>query len=181
MRACGSRTEVLFNLRPHRLDGIEIRGVWREVTYRSAPRLDRLLHPSGLVRREVVHDDHVADPQCKSQHSLDVTTEYKRIHSPFDYQRGFDSVVAERTKHRRRTPVAPGGVFDQTLPPWCSAVQTCHVCLSPGLVQKHQRRCIHLANCLSPATPLISYVLTLLFRRLERLFLNVRSKAWTAR
>jgi hypothetical protein len=72
-------------------------------------------------------------------------------------------------------------VFNHAFAARRPTVQTSHIGFRPGFIEKNQTRRVHVGDGPFPTSPLIGYVLSLLFRRHERLFLSVTSNARIAR
>jgi hypothetical protein len=64
----------LFNLAPHRFDGIEVRRVGRQTEKPRTPRLDRFAYAADFVSREIIQDHHATGepgpPRPKPKTSL---------------------------------------------------------------------------------------------------------------
>ena len=69
----------LFDLAPHRFDGIEIGRIGRQIEQACAPGLDRFADSPDFVRRQVVQDYQIA---CSQGGASPCSTQAKNI-SPF--------------------------------------------------------------------------------------------------
>jgi hypothetical protein len=101
-----SGSHALFEFGPGLFDRIEVRRVGRQVEQRCTASLDPVAYALDLVGAEVVHDYHVARPQLRAKHVVQVSQEDLAVGGGFDGHRGQHAVVVHRTQDGQHLPVA---------------------------------------------------------------------------
>ena len=109
--SCFCRAELLLELRPCFLDGIEVRRVRRQVEQFGSCRLDPFADAGHFMRAEVVHHDHVSGLEGRAEHVVEVGQEDFGIRGRFHRHRRDHAVHAHRTQDRKDLPVAFGRRF----------------------------------------------------------------------
>src|SRR5215216_4514429 len=90
--SCSCPPQQTLDLRKRLLYGVEVRRVGRQVDQVAASRFDQLPDLLALMDREVVHHDHLADPQARSEYPIDV---------------GLEENLRGRAFHRKHCPMPP--------------------------------------------------------------------------
>ena len=99
------RAEEGFQFGEGLFNRIEVGAVGREEAEGRAHGGDRRLHGRLLVDREVVEDDHVAGPQRRHQHLLDVGEEGGIVEGAGEDGRGAEARATQRRDDRVGFPV----------------------------------------------------------------------------
>ena len=119
-------------------DWVEIGAIGRQKDQQRAGRSDRPPHGGALVAGEIVHDDDVAAPQRRHQELDDPGQEADGIDRLVE-DAGRDDPVASQAGHEgQRLPMAMRHLGDQPLAERAASMQSSHVRLGPGLVDKDQ-------------------------------------------
>ena len=117
-RAQGPRLggpQPFFDLRPARLDRMEVRRTGRQVQHFSAHRLDPLANPGNFVRRQIVHHHHIAPAQPRTQNLIEIGQENVTTGGGFDRHCRHPSAAANRAQNRQGSPVSGGDGFPHPL------------------------------------------------------------------
>ena len=96
---------VGLELRPGRLDRIEVWRVGRQEQQLGSTRLDQFHHTIDLVRRKVIHDDYVTRVQSWGQVLRDIGAKDLTVHRTFKNQW---RLHARKTQGRHRRQIASG-------------------------------------------------------------------------
>ena len=80
--------EDLFDLAPHRFDGIEVGRIGRQIQKPGPCGLDRFAHSPDFVRGQIVQDHQVAGSQGRNQSLLHPGQKHFAIHRAFKQSRG---------------------------------------------------------------------------------------------
>src|ERR1700731_1686749 len=120
------------------LYGVKIRRVRRQVAEACTNSLDRLLHTSDLVERDVVDHHNVPALERWDQTLLYVSQEGLSIHGSFDQHRSHDADLPQPSDKRHRLPVSHRGIADQALAAWVPTVEPQHVDGDCRLVDKYE-------------------------------------------
>src|SRR3974377_432685 len=100
------------------LDWVKVRRVLRQVAQACTNSLDRLLHTSGLVERDVVDHHNVPALERWDQTLLYVSQEGLSIHHSFDQHWRHDAGLPQPSDKRHRLPVSHRSIADQALAAW---------------------------------------------------------------
>lgn len=129
----------VFDLCEGLLDGIEVRGVWRQILEPCAHGLDHLPYGSRLMASKIIHDDEIARLQHSDELLLDVGTEALAIDWPVEDARRGGSITAQRAEEGqwRQWPCGAGPA--QPLAPWPPTTQWSHagLDLGPSMKTRH--------------------------------------------
>lgn len=102
---------------------------------------------------EIVHDDHVARPEGRHEHLLDVGQEAAAVDRAIDHARRLDPVPAQGCQEGERAPAPVRHLGHQPVAASAAAVQAGHVGLGPGLVDEDQAPGINPSLILLPLRP----------------------------
>ena len=127
----------LFDLAPHRLDGIEIRRVGRQIQKPCAPRIDCFAHAPDLVGGEIVQDNHVTGSQSGSQALLHPSQKHLAIHGAFKQPRSARTIHADAGDQSAGLVVSQGDVSHQSLPSAGPATQARHLGVGPAFIHEN--------------------------------------------
>ena len=134
---CGFAQESLELGKDH-LDGVEVRGIWRQVDELGVARLDGLANAFDFVGRQVVDHDHVPIGQGRRQHLLDIDEEGFAIHRAIENEGRDKAIKAQSGGEGGGLPMAEGCLADQPLSLSASATNADHLGRGPGLVHEDQ-------------------------------------------
>jgi hypothetical protein len=134
------------------LYGVKIRRVRRQVAEACTNSLDRLLHTSDLVERDVVDHHNVPALERWDQTLLYVSQEGLSIHGSFDQHRSHDADLPQPSDKRHRLPVSHRGIADQAIAAWVPTVEPQHVGGDCRLVDKYEVGRIKKALLPNPAS-----------------------------
>ena len=171
---CLSAAKGFFDFAPHFLDGVEVRGVRGKKEDLSASLLNEREGQLAFVRREVVHNHHVAGSQRWAQEALDVGPKNFRIGGALDGHAGSGTIQADRGDHRRRMPVAIRGAGVDAFSALGATSQTGHIGLRARFIDEDERGRIETKLSPPPRSARSRDVWALLFASPECLFLYVR-------
>ncbi len=105
--------EERFQFRERLFDRIEIRTVRRQESERGAGVFNGRAGLRLSVDGEVIEHDHVAGPQRRHEHLVEVGQKAGVVDRPIKHGGRGEAVRAERGDHRVRLPVSAGGVIVQ--------------------------------------------------------------------
>lgn len=125
-----------FQLRKGQFDRIEVRTVGREKPEARTDPFNRSLHCRLLVHREVIKDDHVAGPERRHEHLLDVGEKAGIVDRAIEDRWRVEAVDTQRGHHGVRLPVAIRGVVAQPDPARAAPVPTDQVGRDAGLIDE---------------------------------------------
>src|SRR5271165_1733641 len=134
------------------LYGVKVRRIRRQVAEACTNSLDRLLHTSDLVERDIVDHHNVSTLERWDQTLLYVSQEGLSIHGSFDQHRSHDAGLPQPSDKRHRIPVSHRGIADQALAAWVPTVEPQHVGGDCRLVDKYEVGRIKKALLPNPAS-----------------------------
>lgn len=161
---------------PHHFDGIQIRGVRRQEPDAGTGGSDQGDGLLVLVRREVIHEHEVAGTQCRAEHCAHLGLEDCRVGRSVNRHARGRTIHPDRGNHGG-APVAMRATRDQPFSPRRASAQAGHVRFGGRLLKEDELRGIEPTLLPAPAAPGLGDVGPILFGRMERLFLYVRSIA----
>lgn len=127
------------------LDRVEVGAVGRQEDELGAGVSEGTAHRAGFVAAEIVHHHDVAGPQGWDQELDYPCQEALGVDRPVEHARGHDAVTSQTRHEGQRFPMAMRHLGEQSLANRAAAVQSGHVCLRPGLVDKDYSPRINLA------------------------------------
>ena len=146
------RPKKRFQLRKGQFDRIEVRAVRREKPEACPDPFDGGLHVRLLVHREVVQDDHIAGPERRDEHLLDVGEKAGIVDRAIEDRRRVEAVDSQRGHHGVRLPVTIGCVVAQPDPAGAAPVPADQVGGDTGLIDKDvAARVVQTERVLPPA------------------------------
>ncbi len=151
-------------------DGIEVRGIGRQVEQESTGRLDGFAHPGDLVARQVVHDDDVAGGEAGGEHLLHIGLEGGTVHGAVQDHRRGEARCPQAGDEGGRLPVAPGDRGVQTPALQAAPPEPGHVGLGTRFIDKDKAFRLQPALPATPSPALGGHVGAFLFRRVRRFF-----------
>ncbi len=90
------------------------------------------------MRREVVHDHHIAGPERWAQRIPDISCERFGIGRSFDAHAGARTILSQSPNHGGGLPMAVRATGMNSLPTLGTTAQPSQVGLGSRLIQKHQ-------------------------------------------
>src|SRR5215216_2933216 len=170
-------TEGLLDLGEGVFDGIEVRGVGREVAELGPARLDGGAGARGVVGAQVVGDDHLPRPEGRGEDVADVTFEARPGHAAVEPQQGPNPVEGDRRDDGLvLARVARGGRVG-TLPAWRPRMRRGVAEVTARLIQEDQVGRRDRRDPRAPGVPRGRVLLT----GPQRLFLRVHPSRVSAR
>jgi hypothetical protein len=163
-------TQRLFDLRPHRFDGIEIGTIGRKEAQLCACGLNKFLGFGVSVGRKIIADDDVSGLERGTKKVADVFTKDDGVGGPLDDHASGLTAEADRPQHSGGLPMATGSMVMEPLSMQCTTAQSGHVGLGAGLVQKDQSICQELFLLLFPEASFLNDIRTILFAGPQRFF-----------
>ena len=148
---CGFAQERL-ELGEEQLDGIEIRGVRRQVEQLGSCCFDRLAHALDLVSGKIIHDDDIARSKRGGQALLDIGAEDRSVHRLVNDEGSGDGMIAQGRDKGGRLPVAVGHFADDALAPMSPAIKPGHIGGRAGLVDEDKVCAIKQGLILPPSS-----------------------------
>src|SRR3979490_2214097 len=131
---------------------VKVRRIRRQVAEACTNSLDRLLHTSDLVERDVVDHHNVPALERWDQTLLYVSQEGLSIHGSFDQHRSHDAGFTQPSDKRHPPPLSHRGIADQALAAWVPTVEPQHVSGDCRLVDKYEVGRIKKALLPNPAS-----------------------------
>src|SRR5580700_2078503 len=125
--ALRSFAQPCFQWMEQQLYRVKVRRIRRQVAEACTNSLDRLLHTSDFVERDVVDHHNVSALERWDQTLLYVSQEGLSIHGSFDQHRSHDAGLPQPSDKRHRIPVSHRGIADQALAAWVPTVEPQHV------------------------------------------------------
>ena len=136
--ALRSFAQPCFQWMEQQLYRVKVRRIRRQVAEACTNSLDRLLHTSDFVERDVVDHHNVSALERWDQTLLYVSQEGLSIHGSFDQHRSHDAGLPQPSDKRHRIPVSHRGIADQALAAWVPTVEPQHVGGDCRLVDKYE-------------------------------------------
>jgi len=150
----GGLSEQMFELSEDLLDGVEVRGVFRQEEELGAGRTDELAHGFAFVAAEIVENDYIAWFQRRDENLFDIEQERLAVDRTIDDPRRIDPVVTQGGKEGHRLPMAIRGLGLEPFSAQTPAAQRRHVRLDPSLIDEDEPPRIDLPLIGFPARPL---------------------------
>src|SRR5580700_5827792 len=150
--ALRSFAQPCFQWMEQQLYRVKVRRIRRQVAEACTNSLDRLLHTSDFVERDVVDHHNVSALERWDQTLLYVSQEGLSIHGSFDQHRSHDAGLPQPSDKRHRIPVSHRGIADQALAAWVPTVEPQHVGGDCRLVDKYEVGRIKKALLPNPAS-----------------------------
>ena len=146
---------MLFDLCPAFFDGVEVRGIGRQVEqFRSGSR-DSLPNTLDFVSGKIVHHDNIAWLELRTQSMIQEREKDIRIGRRFNGHRGDPTLDADSAEHRQSSPAGWGGVV-QPLTALHPAVASCHLRRDTAFIDEDQ---VLRLNVCDARRPLCSFCL----------------------
>jgi hypothetical protein len=168
---CGG-SQLSFDLRPHALDRVEVGTVRRQEPKLGSCRMNGTSCRSVLMSTQVVEHDDVSRTKHRSQHPLGKRGERRSVAGAFKRERCRHAVLADRRDYRDRLPA---GVWHRLLhadASRCPTVRARQVGADARFVEEHQVTTAAADMGEPPTRSRDRYVFSILFRRMQRLFLR---------
>ena len=128
---------MLLELRPAFLDGVEVRGVRRQVEQFCTGGGDSLPNTLDFVSGKIVHDDNIAVLELGAQCVIQERKKDIGIGRCFNSHRGNPSFDADCAEHGQSSPTSWGGVV-QPLTTLHPAITPCHLRRYPAFIDEDQ-------------------------------------------
>ena len=174
----GGFAQECFELGKDLLDGIEIWRVRRQEEELGAGQAEGSANGFAFVAAKIIHDDDIAGLQCWQEYLLDISQETGAIDRSIDDARGIDAIGAQCCQEGQRPPSSERDFGDEALAARASSMNTRHVGLGPGLINKDQAFRIELSLMRPPALTPPFYVGAILLGCVQAFFLNVIPSCW---
>lgn len=152
------------------LDGVEIRGVLRQVAQGRACGRNGFADTAHFVRSKIVHNHDIAAPQRWNQKLFHPFDEGQPVHGPIHYKGRNHAVMAQASHERDRLPVTVRRVSHQPHTACAATSQAYHIGGGGGLVDKHQPRRIKITLLTNPAPPRTRHVCPFLLGSVQSFF-----------
>jgi len=154
----GSLAEQSLQGMEHRLDGVKVRRILRQVAEACANSSDRLLYTSNLMEGYVVGHHNVPTLERWCQTLLYVSQECFAVHGSFDQHGSHDAGLTQASDKRHRLPVAHGHVREQPLSAGIPTVQAHHIGRDCRFVDEYKASSVKPALLANPASARASHV-----------------------
>ncbi len=136
--SCPGVAQVFFDLAPHLLDGVEVRGIRRQGQDGRAGGLDMLEGLGVFVRGKIVEDHNVAGAEHWGKDLFGIDTKHFAGCRPVDGHTRGASVDPDGRYHRRGHPMPAGRMVDATCPAARAASKARHVGFGARLIQANE-------------------------------------------
>ncbi len=156
------------------LDGIEVRGIGRQIEQEGVGALDRLTDAIDLVAREIVHDDDIARLESGGKNLLGVGLEGGAVHRPVQHHWGGQAAETQTGDEGGGLPMPPGQRCTQTMTMAGTAAKPGHVGLGTGFINEDKTFRLQPGLPVVPMLTLLRHVGTLLFRRPQGFFYSCK-------
>src|ERR1700688_2970012 len=120
--ALRSFAQPCFQWMEQQLYRVKVRRIRGQVAEACTNSLDRLLHTSDFVERDVVDHHNVSALERWDQTLLYVSQQSLSIHGSFDQHRSHDAGFTQASDKRHRLPVSHRGIADEALAAWAVPV-----------------------------------------------------------
>jgi hypothetical protein len=137
-RACGQRTQLLFDLGPHRFNGTQIGAVQRQIQLSRAGALDRLANAADLVLPQVVHHHDLSGPQRGDQSVVDETAEDLAVAGRIEGHGRLNPAQGHGRDDRQYLPMSVRHEADQMVRPQASSARPRHMGHRAAFVDHHE-------------------------------------------
>src|SRR6516162_3546977 len=154
----GSLAQQSLQGMEHRLDGVKVRRILRQVAEACANSADRVLYTSNLMEGYVVSHHNVPTLERWCQTLLYVNQECFAVHGSFDQHGSYDAGLTQASDKRHRLPVAHGHVRKQPLSAGVPTVQAHHIGRDCRFVDEHEASSVKPALLANPASARASHV-----------------------
>src|SRR5215210_7830099 len=140
----------VLDLREGFFDGVEIRGVGRQVDEITPSVLDELLYPPRAVRSEPVHHHYLPRAQGGGEYPLHVGFEHADGRSPF-HGHGWPHPFRMKARQERRVRAAVSRNLEvRSFAHWSVSVKWSQRGVGAHLVHEHQPRGIDVTYLIAP-------------------------------
>jgi len=155
--------EDLFDLAPHRLDGIEIRRIGRQIQQPDAGGFEGFPDSPDFVCGQIVQNHHLARAPSGREPLRPPSQKHFAVHGAFKKPRSAGTLQPNAGDQRAGLIVSVGDVRQQSLPTQRTAPQARHLGVGSAFVHKHQRGRGLGSQPLMPVRPFFSDVGAFLF------------------
>ncbi len=128
--------EQCFELGKSLFDWVEVWAVWRQENEFGASVADGTADRTGFVAAEIVHHHDIARPQRWDQEFFNPGQEAAGVDRPVEDARSNDTVTSQARDESQGFPVTMRHLGKQALANWAAAMQPCHICFGPCLIDK---------------------------------------------
>lgn len=163
-------TQLLFQLGPGLLDGVEVGRIVRQIQLLCAAAFDQRTHARDFVGPQVVEDHDVAGFELGRQHLFEEGKEHIAIGRRFNGHAGQHTLRGQCRQHRQQPPVTGRNRFPDAFRARRPAIAAGHFCGHAAFVEKHQTGGTDLADQFPPRVPPPEVRGRFLFFRAERFF-----------
>ena len=168
--ASTGRPEQRFEFGKPQFNRIEVRAVRREIAERRADAFDTFAHAIDLVRRQVIHHDHIAWLEGWHQELIEVGEKTLAVHGSIKEAGRRQAVDAQPGDKRARLPMVVRGVIVDPRAPPTTPIAAEHVCRHATFIEKHQARELNARRVDGPLPASRHDVRPILFGRAHRFF-----------
>lgn len=152
LRTKCSPAKLFLQQSPARLDGVEVRGVWRKELQPGADGTDVLGDLLGMMSSKVVEDDNVAGAKSRTEPCSHPLPEALLIHRLPAGGEDTPAIQGDGAGHRELVPVAGWLGVDKFFPPGDPGMRSRHRRVGSCLVQKDKTSRIDSSHPASEAT-----------------------------
>jgi len=153
----------LFDLAPHRLDGIEVRRIGRQIQQPGADGCKSFPDSPDFVRGQIIQNHHLARAQGGREPLCHPSQKHFAVHGPFKKPRSAGTLQTNAGDQRARLIVSVRDARQESLPTPRAAPQARHLGVGSAFVHKHQMGCELGRQLLMPVRPFVGDVGTFLF------------------
>jgi len=167
------RADQLFEFGEGLFDGVEVRTIGRQVTQFGTSGFDGPSYVNAMVRRQIIHDDHVAGLQRRYELLLHISHEHIAIHGAVDDRRRRQSRGAQGGDEGGSLPMTMWHRIDQPFADGTASITTRHVGAGPRFVDENDFFGIELGLLVLPRRAAFLNVGTVLFGGPKDFFLKL--------
>lgn len=163
----GGFSEQGLELGERKFDGVQIRGIGRQVEQECAGHLYRFTHAGNLVAGQIVHHHDVAGAQGGRQHLLYIGLEGGAVHGAVQDHGGGEAGCPQAGDEGGGLPVPPGYCGIQALAFQAASPKPGHIGLGPGFINKDKPFRPQPVLPIAPVMALTRHIGAFLFRRVH--------------
>lgn len=166
--------KLLFHLCPAFFNGVEVRGIGRQIAERSAGVLDKFSDAVHPVSAQVVHNDQLTGFQVRTQNVLQIGEKNITVGGGFYGHDSYPAGKADGSQYCQGAPSAGGNSFIDAGTVQCSAITPRHLRGDTAFVDKDELRGVDTPRFGLPELALSLDSFAVLLGGAERLFLRRR-------
>ena len=171
----------LLSLSKGRLYRRQIGRIWRQVHNLSPTTDHRFGNPTDFMSTQVIHHHHVARPQRRPQHLLDVSKKHVARRRSWNRHQGIEATVRKRPDQGHVHPRVLGHMVDDALTFGGAPMRSCHRQIDARLIDERQAFGRNLGDLGAVVLAGLADPFGVTFARLEALFFRVSPRRLRAR